>query len=60
MIESEQAVEEYKSKLRAILTERSKGEYDTWGFVAMFLGMIDEASQSTQTTTSTDSTKPKK
>lgn len=33
----------YISKLEAILKDRSKGEVDTWGFVAMFLDMIKEA-----------------
>jgi hypothetical protein len=33
------------NKLRSILKERSKGEVDTWGFVALFMDMIDEAEQ---------------
>jgi hypothetical protein len=39
----EEAVAAYVSKLQTILKERSKGEYHTWGFVAMFMEMIDEA-----------------
>ena len=28
--------------VRALLCKRSKGEVETWGFVAAFMGMIDE------------------
>jgi hypothetical protein len=38
----EEAVKDYASRLKAVLKERSKGEYATWGFVAMFMDMIDE------------------
>jgi hypothetical protein len=39
----EQGVNDMAEKVASILKERSKGEYDTWGFVAMFMEMIDEA-----------------
>lgn len=32
--------------LRKILRERTKGETETWGFVALFMEMIDEAEKS--------------
>lgn len=33
--------------LRKILRERTKGEVNTWGFVALFMDMIDEAEKAT-------------
>jgi hypothetical protein len=32
----------WADRLRAILKERSKGEQNTWGFVAAFMDMIEE------------------
>jgi hypothetical protein len=45
----EEAVKSYASRLKAVLKERSKGEYATWGFVAMFMDMIDEEMKCTTT-----------
>lgn len=33
---------QFAARLRAVLKERSKGEVETWGFVAAFMEMIDE------------------
>lgn len=35
----------FADRLRAKLKERSKGEVETWGFVAMFMEMIDEVEE---------------
>ena len=37
------AVKQAFDTLRGILKQRSKGEVETWGFVAAFMEMIDEA-----------------
>jgi len=39
---------EIGDKIRAKLREASKGEPETWGFVAMFMEMIDEAEKETK------------
>lgn len=36
-------VEETADRIAAILKDRSRGEVDTWGFVAMFLEMVTQA-----------------
>ena len=43
MSEYERGVYGMASKLREILIQRSAGEQNTWGFVAAFMEMIDEA-----------------
>lgn len=36
----------FPQRIRALLKERSKGETETWGFVALFMEMIDEVEKS--------------
>lgn len=38
-----ESVEKAFDELRSILKDRSRGEVETWGFVAAFMDMIDEA-----------------
>lgn len=39
----EQGITDLAEKIAATLKERSRGEYDTWGFVALFLDMVSES-----------------
>lgn len=49
----------FADKLREKLKTASKGEPSTWGFVAAFMGMIDEVEKETATKIRTDDMDPK-
>jgi hypothetical protein len=44
--------------LRSLLRERSKGEVETWGFVAAFMEMIDEIDRKPQAALAGEAPKP--